>query len=86
MPKEYEKNELIKVSENKMLKELDKFVYSNIGTNKVYKLREILEKFEPIHMLVFAGSRGHRILVKLQTYDFPDGERRVGIEFIRMLE
>jgi hypothetical protein len=36
--------------------------------------------------MYMVGVCGRRIKVKLNTFDFPDGEHRVGIEFIEVLK
>jgi len=97
MPTEYEKEDVVKTTELNMLNALDKFIFDVIGNKKVYKLREILEEFEPITMIIGTNTRGYNIIVKLQTFDFPPvfdkegkeivpSERRVGIEFIKELK
>ena len=78
----YEKEELNRMKQNRKFGELEKFALDNAGNGKVYKLRELLYKFEPIILhLYMVGVCGNRIKVKLTTFDFPDGEHRVGIEF-----
>jgi len=93
MPKAYEKKDLIKITDAQKLSELDKFVFNNIGNGKVFKLREILQEFEPMYLIVQTTARGRKYLLRLRTYDFPadeengiEEERRVGIEFVKEIE
>lgn len=84
---EYEKDELMKTRSKKDINEMQAFVISKIGNDKIYKLREFLNKFDPIQVHLFmVGVCSRTVKIRLSTYDFPDGEHRVGIEFLRMSE
>ncbi|MFX1604954.1 MAG: hypothetical protein ACFFDD_03535 [Promethearchaeota archaeon] len=83
----YDRDRLVRAIEKKKFGELEKFALNNAGNHKVYKLRQVLEMFDPVHLsLYMVGVCGRRIKVKLNTYDFPDGEHRVGIEFLEVLK
>lgn len=83
----YDKDSLEKIIQKKKFGELEKFALNNVGTKKIFKLREVLEMFDPVHLTMYmVGVCGRRIKVKLNTYDFPDGEHRVGIEFTEVLK
>ena len=87
MIKGYEKNELVKSRTKKNINEMQAFVISKIGNGKVYKLREFLNEFDPIHMNMFmVGVCSRTVKVRLGTFDFPDGDHRVGVEFVSMSE
>ncbi|MFW9944520.1 MAG: hypothetical protein ACFFB7_05935 [Candidatus Sifarchaeia archaeon] len=65
---------------------LERFAFNNVGTGKVFKLREVIAAFEPVHFnLYMVGVCGRRIKVKLRSWTFPDGEVRVGIEFVEVV-
>lgn len=83
----YDKEKLEKIIQKKKFGELEKFALNNVGNKKVFKLRQVLEMFDPVHLTMYmVGVCGRRIKVKLNTYDFPDGEHRVGIEFTEVLK
>ena len=83
----YDKEKLAKVIQKKKFGDLERFALDSAGNTKVYKLREVLQAFDPVHLTMYmVGVCGRKIKVKLNTFDFPDGERRVGIEFIEVLK
>jgi hypothetical protein len=83
----YDKERLTKVTQKKTFGQLERFALDSAGNTKVYKLREVLQAFDPVRLTMYmVGVCGRRIKVKLNTFDFPDGERRVGIEFIEVLK
>ena len=87
MIKGYEINELVKSHTKKNIHEMQAFVISKIGNGKIYKLREFLNVFDPIHVNMFmVGVCSRTVKVRLSTFDFPDGDHRVGIEFVSMSE
>ena len=87
LPKGYDKEELEKNIAKKQFGELEKFALDNVGNGKVFKLREVLYDFDPVHITLYmVGICGRRIKVKLNTFAFPDGEYRVGIEFIDVVK
>lgn len=83
----YNRDTLVKSIQKKKFGELEKFALDNAGNMKIFKLREVLARFDPVHLTMYMiGVCGRRIKVKLNTFDFPDGEHRVGIEFIEVLK
>ena len=83
----YDKERLAKAIQKKKFGELEKFALTNVGNEKVFKLREVLYTYDPVHLTMYmVGVCGRKIKVKLNTFDFPDGEHRVGIEFIEVLK
>ncbi|MGD9395749.1 MAG: hypothetical protein PVJ05_04925 [Candidatus Thorarchaeota archaeon] len=82
----YDRDKLVKSIEKKKFGELEKFALDNAGSKKTFKLREVLERFDPVHLTMYmVGVCGRKIKVKLNTFDFPDGEHRVGIEFTEVV-
>ncbi|MFW9980630.1 MAG: hypothetical protein ACFFE3_01775 [Candidatus Thorarchaeota archaeon] len=83
----YDRDRLVKAIHKAKFGELEKFALDNVGNKKIFKLREVLHQFDPVHLSMYmVGVCGRRIKVKLNTFDFPDGEHRVGIEFIEVLK
>jgi len=86
-PVAYDGKDLVKWKNKDSFQPLEKFALKNIGNKKIYKLRELLYNFEPVHLTMYMlGVCGRKILVEIDTYDFPDGERRVGIEFVEIMK
>jgi len=82
----YEREELVRSTPKKKFGELEKFALDNAGNNKTFKLREVLNFFDPVHLTMYmVGVCGRKIKIKLNTFDFPDGEHRVGIEFVEVV-
>lgn len=82
----YDRDKLVKSIEKRKFGELEKFALDNAGNEKIFKLREVLERFDPVHLTMYmVGVCGRKIKVKLNTFDFPDGEHRVGIEFTEVV-
>ena len=82
---EYSKDEVVKAKTAKNFNTFQAFAIAKHGNKKVYKLRELLSLFDPVHFQMFiVGACTRTIKVKLNTFEFPDGERRVGIEFVGM--
>ncbi|MFX1481868.1 MAG: hypothetical protein ACFFCP_01620 [Promethearchaeota archaeon] len=83
----YEKEALVRAIQKKKFGELEKFALDNVGNGKIFKLRQVLEQFDPVHLSMYmVGVCGRKIKVRLNSFDFPDGEYRVGIEFIEVLK
>jgi len=83
----YDKEELVKSIYKKQFVGLEKFALDAAGNGKIYKLRQILAEFDPVHLSMYmVGVCGRQIRVKLNSFDFPDGEHRVGIEFIEVIK
>ncbi|KXH70891.1 MAG: hypothetical protein AM326_12195 [Candidatus Thorarchaeota archaeon SMTZ-45] len=86
-PTGYDEKDLEKWKTKESFQSLEKFALKSVGNKKVYKLRELLYNFDPIHLTMYMlGVCGRKILVKIDTFDFPDGERRVGIEFVEIMK
>ncbi len=86
-PTAYEKKDLGKTKGRGGFQKIEKFAIKSVGNKKVYKLREILDHFDPVHLTMYMlGVCGRKILVEIDTFDFPDGEHRVGIEFAEILK
>ena len=82
----YDKDRLVKAIQKKKFGELEKFALDNAGSKKIFKLREVLYFFDPVHLSMYmVGVCGRKIKIKLSTFDFPDGEHRVGIEFVEVV-
>ncbi|MFW9810308.1 MAG: hypothetical protein ACFFE6_13100 [Candidatus Thorarchaeota archaeon] len=83
----YDRESLVKAIQKAKFGELERFALDNVGNKKIFKLREVLQQFDPVHLSMYmVGVCGRKIKVKLNTFDFPDGEHRVGIEFIEVLK
>ena len=83
----YDREKLVKAIQKQKFGELEKFALNNVGNKKVFKLREVLYAYGPVHLTMYmVGVCGRKIKVKLNTFDFPDGEHRVGIEFVEVLK
>ena len=86
-PTAYEEKHLEKTKGRGGFRELEKFALKSVGNKKVYKLRELLHIFDPVHLTMYmVGVCGRKILVEIDTFDFPDGEHRVGIEFVELMK
>jgi len=86
-PTAFDEPDLIRTKGRGGFQKLERFALKSVGNEKVYKLREILYTFDPVHLTMFMlGVCGRKIMVELNTFDFPDGERRVGIKFVEILK
>jgi hypothetical protein len=86
-PKAYEEKDLVKTKGRGGFQKLEKFALKSVGNKKIYKLREVLYEHDPVHLTMYMiGVCGRKILVEIDAFDFPDGEHRVGIEFVEILK
>lgn len=86
-PVGYDEQDLNRTKGRGGFQKIEKFALKCVGNKKVYKLREILYSFDPVHLTMYMlGACGRKIAVELNTFDFPDGERRVGIKFVEILK
>ena len=86
-PTGYDETDLGGTKGRSGFRQLERFALQSVGNKKVYKLREVLYTFDPVHLTMYMiGVCGRKILVEIDTYDFPDGEHRVGIEFVEVMK
>jgi len=60
----YEREELVKTIIKKKFGELEKFALDNAGSKKIFKLREVLYFFDPVHLSMYmVGVCGRKIKI-----------------------